>query len=500
MFLQNYTMNRKITMSVNGLKITIGAAALIAALAAGYSLGTGPLFDRADAAKPSPTTPAVPARTPMAATLPDMSTIVDNNGPAVVNISVSGTRKTRRNFPESQPLDPEDPSDEFFHRYGPPRERGEAPVRGLGSGFIVSSEGLILTNAHVVDGADEVTVKLTDKREFKAKVLGMEKASDVAVLKINAKNLPVVTNGSANNVRVGDWVLAIGSPFGFENSATAGIVSAKSRSLPEGGYVPFIQTDVAVNPGNSGGPLFNMAGEVIGINSQIYSRNGGYQGVSFAIPIDVAMNVKEQIVVNGKVERGRLGVSIQEVNQSIAESFGLKKAAGALVVAVDRDSPAFSAGIGPGDVILGINGKEISSSGELPAIVATISPGETVKLQVWRKGSSRQIDVRVGKFSAEKVASSDVPGTEAGRLGVSVRALTPEERRRAEATGSVVVLDVTGAAARAGIQPGDIVLSINGEPITKAEQLRALVAKAGKRMILLIERGDARLFVPVDLG
>ncbi len=486
-------------MSVNGLKLTVGAAAILAALATGYSIGTNPLFDRADAAKPSPTTPAEQPRTTIA-TLPNMSTIVDANGPAVVNVSVSGTRKTRRGFSESEPLDPNDPSDEFFHRFGPPRERGEAPVRGLGSGFIVSSEGLILTNAHVVDGADEVTVKLTDKREFKAKVLGMEKASDVAVLKINAKNLPVVTSGSASNVRVGDWVLAIGSPFGFENSATAGIVSAKSRSLPEGGYVPFIQTDVAVNPGNSGGPLFNMAGEVIGINSQIYSRNGGYQGVSFAIPIDVAMNVKEQIVVNGKVERGRLGVSIQEVNQSIAESFGLKKATGALVVSVHRGSPAFSAGIGPGDVILGINGKEIFSSSDLPAIVATIPPGEIAKLQVWRKGNSHQIDVRVGTFSDEKVADNDAPGTEMGRLGVSVRALTPKERRQAEVTGSVVVLNVTGAAARAGIQPGDIVLSINGVPIAKTEQLRSLVAKAGKRMIFLIERGDARLFVPVDLG
>ena len=486
-------------MNVNGLKVTVAATTVVAALAAGYSLGSNPFFDRAHEAVQSPTTPTAQSPTPMAA-LPDMSGIVGRNGPAVVNISVSGTRKTSLNLPEFQQLDPNDPSDEFFPRFGSPQQQGEAPVRGLGSGFIVSSNGIILTNAHVVDGSDEVTVKLADKREFKAKVLGMEKASDVAVLKIDAKNLPVVTNGSAANVRVGDWVLAIGSPFGFESSATAGIVSAKSRSLPDGGYVPFIQTDVAVNPGNSGGPLFNMAGEVIGINSQIYSRNGGYQGLSFAIPIDVAMNVEQQVVVHGKVQRGRLGVSIQEINQSLAESFGLKKTAGALVGAVDKDSPAAKAGLEPGDVILGINGKEIISSSELPVIVATIFPGETAKLQVWRKGNTRQIDVQVGTFSDEKVASKDTPEADKGRLGVSVRSLTPEEQRQEEVTGGVVILSVTGAAARAGIQPGDIVLSINGEPIAKAEQLRALVAKAGKRIALLIERDDARLFVPVDLG
>ncbi len=488
-------------MKVKGLKLTIAAAAVAAVLATGYSLGTIPFFDHARAAtNQTATVTATQAAAPTTATLPDMSGIVARNGPAVVNISVSGTRKTDLSLPELQQLDPNDPLYQFFRRFGVPQQQGEAPTRGLGSGFIVSPDGTILTNAHVVDGAEEVTVKLTDKREFKAKVLGMDKASDVAVLKIDAKNLPVVTNGSATNVRVGDWVLAIGSPFGFENSATAGIVSAKSRSLPDGGYVPFIQTDVAVNPGNSGGPLFNMAGEVIGINSQIYSRNGGYQGLSFAIPIEVAMNVEQQIVTHGKVQRGRLGVSIQEMNQSLAESFGLKKTAGALVGAVDKDGPAAKAGLEPGDVVLGINGKDINSSSELPAIVANIRPGETAKLQIWRKGNTRQIDVQVGKFSDEKLASKDSTEADKGRLGVSVRALTPEEQRQAEVKGGVVVQNVAGAAARAGVQPGDIILSVNGEPITKAEQLRALVAKAGKRIALLIERGDARIFVPIDLG
>ncbi|HSN64475.1 MAG TPA: PDZ domain-containing protein, partial [Azonexus sp.] len=347
---------------------------------------------------------------------------------------------------------------------------------------------------------EEVIVKLTDKREFKAKVLGLDTASDVAVLKIDAKDLPAVKIGTAANTRVGEWVLAIGSPFGFESSASAGIVSAHSRSLPDGSYVPFIQTDVAVNPGNSGGPLFNMAGEVIGINSQIYSRSGGYQGVSFAIPIEVAMNVERQIVTHGKVQRGRLGVSIQEINQSLADSFGLKKPAGALVGSVDKDSPAAKAGLEPGDVILAINGKEISSSSELPAIVSAMTPGAQAKLQVWRKGGTRDVDVQVGKFSDDKLASSDTPEAAKGRLGVVVRPLTPEEQRRADVSNGVVVENVAGAAAKAGIKAGDIVLSVNGEAITSTEQLRNLITKAEKRVAILVDRGNSRIFIPVDLG
>lgn len=484
-------------MNVNGLKLTVAAAAVAAALGAGYSLGTPALFAPANAAgQPAAAVQPMVA----AAALPDMGSIVAQNGPAVVNISVSGTRKAGLNLQALPQLDPNDPFYEFFRHFGGPQQPGETPTRGQGSGFIVSADGIILTNAHVVDGADEVTVKLTDKREFKAKVLGMDKASDVAVLRIDARNLPVVSNGSTANTRVGDWVLAIGSPFGFENSATAGIVSAKSRSLPDGGYVPFIQTDVAVNPGNSGGPLFNMRGEVIGINSQIYSRNGGYQGLSFAIPIEVAMNVEQQIVAHGKVAHGRLGIGIQEVDQSLAESFGLKKTAGALIGSVEKGSPAAKAGLESGDIILGINGKEIASSGELPAIVANIAPGETAKLQIWRKGKSQQVDVQVGQLGDEKLASNDNPDADKGRLGVSVRALTPEEQTRAEVKGGVLVQNASGAAARAGIQPGDIILSINGEPVAKAEQLRSLLAKAGKRVAVLIERGDARIFVPVELG
>jgi serine protease Do len=307
--------------------------------------------------------------------------------------------------------------------------------------------------------------------------------------------------GNSANTRVGEWVLAIGSPFGFESSATAGIVSAKSRSLPDDSYVPFIQTDVAVNPGNSGGPLFNMAGEVIGINSQIYSRTGGYQGLSFAIPIDVAVSVQDQIVKHGKVQRGRLGISIQEVDQSLAESFGLGKPVGALVSAVEKDSPAAQAGLEPGDVVLSVDGKEIQSSNELPPIIANIRPGTSAKLQVWRRGATRNIDVRVGGAKDEEIADADGKEASSGRLGLALRQLRPEERRRLDDDkDGLIVESASGAAARAGIRPGDLVLSVNGEPVTSVEQLRALVAKASKRVALLIQRGDATLFVPVDLG
>ena len=484
-------------MHAKGMKLTLAATAISAALIGGYSVNNLSMISPVHAAA----TQAVPTQSPAptVAALPDLSGIVAASGPAVVNISVSGTRKAT-GLPDIQGLDPNDPFYEFFRHFGVPQQQGDTPIRGQGSGFIVTADGTVLTNAHVVDGADEVTVKLTDKREFKAKVLGVDKTTDVAVLKIEAQNLPVVKIGRVADTRVGEWVLAIGSPFGFENSATAGIVSAKSRSLPDGSYVPFIQTDVAVNPGNSGGPLFNMSGEVIGINSQIYSRSGGYQGLSFAIPIDVAMNIERQITTTGKVQRGRLGVSIQEVNQSLAESFGLKQAAGALVGQVEKDSPASKAGLETGDIILGINGQDIRSSAELPVIVATIPPGDTAKLNVWRKGSTRTIDVTVGTFDDEKVASADKPNADKGRLGVVVRELTPQEQQKAQVKGGIVIQDVGGPAERAGLKAGDIVLSINGESITNAEQLRALVAKAGKRIAVLIQRGEARIFVPVELG
>ena len=497
------------TMNSKTLKRTVVAVAVATSLSAAYSLGGGALWSAAHAgvvktqasggpavAAPAPTTSQA---TPVVG-LPDMSTIVARNSAAVVNISISGTIKNQANMPDFSQIDPDDPFYEFFRRFKIPQQKGERQVRGQGSGFILRDDGIVLTNAHVVDGADEVTVKLSDKREYKAKVLGADKTSDVAVLKIDARGLPTVKLGNSANARVGEWVLAIGSPFGFESSATAGIISAKSRSLPDDSYVPFIQTDVAVNPGNSGGPLFNMAGEVIGINSQIFSKTGGYQGLSFAIPIEVAMRIEEQLVKTGKVQRGRLGISIQNLDQSLAESFGMKKPAGALVSSVENGSPAEKAGVEPGDVILSFNGKELSSSAELPPLVADIQPGQSAKLQIWRKGASRNLDVKIGALKDDKaVASSDSKEASSGKLGLAVRPLSPAERKQIDGRNGLLVQSAVGAAARAGIRPGDVILSVSGEPVTTPDQLRAQVSKASKRVALLVQRDDARLFVPVDL-
>ncbi|WP_234085433.1 DegQ family serine endoprotease [Azonexus sp. R2A61] len=484
-------------MPLNRLKLTVAAVAVSAAIGGAYALGQQPANGPNNLPPPAVATPLLaPAAVP--AGYPDMRSIVAGNGPAVVNISVTGNRKTALSGPQ---IDPDDPFFQFFRQFRGMIPQQETPTRGLGSGFIVSPDGTVLTNAHVVADAEEVIVKLNDKREYKAKIVGLDKASDVAVLKIDGKNLPTVRIGDSKNAQVGDWVLAIGSPFGFESSASAGIISAKSRSLPDGSYVPFLQTDVAVNPGNSGGPLFNMNGEVIGINSQIYSRSGGYQGLSFAIPIEVAMNVERQIVTHGKVERGRLGVTIQEINQALADSFGLSKPSGALVSSVEKGGPAARAGLEAGDVILGIDGQPVQAAGELPAVVAGKRPGESVRLQVWRGKSTRDIDIKVGAFGEEKQAAADDDATPAkGRLGVAVRPLTPEEKRAAELPGGLLVEQAGGPAARAGIQRGDVILSVNGQPVSSVEQLRGLLDKSGKKAAILIERDNARLFVPVDLG
>jgi serine protease Do len=476
------------------------AAGVIAAGLGGYAKYEPSVLQPAIAASalaPAVTASAQPATV---ATLPDFTGIVAQNGPAVVNISVTGKSEKTGFGPGMQGMDPNDPFFQFFRQFRIPVPHGEIPMQGVGSGFIVSPDGIILSNAHVVDGASKVTVKLTDKREFEAKVIGVDKPSDVAVLKIDANNLPTVTLDPADDVKVGEWVVAIGSPYGFENSATSGIVSAKSRTLPGVSYVPFIQTDVAVNPGNSGGPLFNMKGEVVGINSQIYSRTGGYQGLSFAIPINVALNVKDQLVQHGSVTRGRLGVTIQDVNQALADSFGLKKPAGALISSVEKASVSAKAGLEPGDVILRYNDKEITSSSQLPVLVADTAPGTTAKLEVMRKGGTRHIDVTVGQLSSAKVASADVAGQPHGRLGVVVRRLDPDEQKQAGVSGGLIVENATGPAANAGIQPGDMILSLNGTPVKSVEQLKQLLAKAGKHVALLVQRDEAKIFVPVDLG
>ena len=476
--------------------IALGIAGLLGFSAAKFN---GHLFPQVQAA-----TPVTAAAMPVAqGNLPNFSDIVARNGPAVVNISVTGQVKTAQQQRGVPQMDPNDPFYEFFRRFGMPNGGGQGgdaqPTHALGSGFIISADGVILTNAHVVADASEVTVKLTDKREFVAKVLGADKDTDIAVLKIKADNLPTVKLGDPINSRVGDWVLAIGSPFGFENSVTAGIISAKSRSLPDGGYTPFIQTDAPINPGNSGGPLFNLNGEVIGINAQIYSRSGGFQGLSFSIPIDIARNVEQQIVAHGKVTRGRLGVTIQDVNQSLAQSFGLKSPNGALVSGVEPDSAGAKAGLKPGDIILKLNDQPIVGSSDLPPKIGSITPGTSAKLEIWRDGKTQTLTAKITEAKGAKVAAAD-QAPDHGRLGLAVRPLSPDERQESGIAQGLVVEQVGGPAAAAGIEPGDVVLAINGTAVNSAEQLKALVAKAGDHVALLVQHGDAKIFVPINLG
>ena len=483
-------------MDKRSLKLKRGAVAVLAVLGllGAYGLGSLQPWSAAHAETAVSAPVAAPAL-PLPTGLPDMSAIVARNAPAVVNVSVAGKVRRTAEAPDFPGLEPSDPFYEFFRRFQGAQPHGEQRVRGQGSGFIVREDGVILTNAHVVDGADEVTVRLADKREFKAKVIGADKATDVAVLKVEARGLPVVKTGASAKSRVGEWVLAIGSPFGFESSATAGIISALSRALPDENYVPFIQTDVAVNPGNSGGPLFNMAGEVIGINSQIYSRSGGYQGLSFAIPIEVAMKVEAQLMKTGQVQRGRLGVTIQSLDQSLADSFGLSSPTGALVSGVEPGGPAAKAGLEAGDVILAVNGQPVDTSNALPPLVADLAPGETAKLKVWRQGREREIKVQVGRQAqvATAKAGESTPAV-GGRLGLSVRPVEVGEGR------GLYVEQAQGAAAKAGIRRGDVILAVNGEAVASVEALRAQIGKADKRVALLVQRGEMRLFVPVDLG
>jgi len=474
------------------------AAALVAAGVFGAAGATA--FQRTANAQAVPVAAATQAAAPVGAvTPPDFSQITQRYGPAVVNISVTGTTKVAD--------DQDDPFAQFFRGFpGYPGSGGgggtrSVPMRGQGSGFIISPDGVILTNAHVVKGAKEVTVKLTDRREFRAKVLGSDPQTDVAVLKIDARNLPVVVVGSPGDLRVGEWVLAIGSPYGLENTVTAGVVSAKGRSLPNDGSVPFIQTDVAVNPGNSGGPLFNSRGEVVGINSQIYSQTGGYQGLSFAIPIDVAAKVKDQIMAHGEVHHARLGVTIQDVNQALADSFKLDSPTGALIASVEKDSPADKAGLKSGDIIRRIDGKPVVASGDLPAVISLATPGQEVKLEVWRNGSPRDVVAKLGSAKPEATASADARGGAAhGKLGLALRPLTPQEQMAVGGNAGLVIEQVGGPAEQAGIEPGDLLLSLNGVPVQNVEQVRSLLAKSGKTVALLVQRGDAKIFVPVQLG
>ena len=442
--------------------------------------------------------------------LPDFTELAAKQGASVVNISTTQT-VTRNRQANPFPFDEDDPSFEFFRRFMPRQHPGipqEFKNHSLGSGFIVSPDGYILTNAHVVDGADDVQVKLTDKREFKAKVVGADRRTDVALLKIEAVNLPAVQIGDPDKLRVGEWVIAIGSPFGFENSVTAGIVSAKGRSLPQENFVPFIQTDVAVNPGNSGGPLFNMKGEVVGINSQIYSRSGGYMGLSFAIPIDVAMDVQAQLKASGKVSRGRIGVSIQEVTKELADSFGLAKPQGALVATVEKGGPGDKAGIEAGDVILKFDGKTVDQSADLPRIVAASKPGSRASVQVWRQGAAKELTVAVGEWDDKvAVAHGDKRGKEAApaanRLGLVLAEPSAEQKSQLGIASGLVVEDVRAAGGRVDVRPGDVILSVTSKGVrTEAksvDQFNGLLAKMddAATFTLLVRRGDSQTFVTV---
>ena len=484
----------------------LGAATIAAPLSALYLAGA----NRASASPAAPTAPATvsPLAVPAAA-LPDFSAMVQHYGPAVVNIAVvtkatpafnSGDDEDEDNDngnSQGSPFGPNGPFGPFFR--GQPFQGRPAPVRGEGSGFIIKSDGVIMTNAHVVNGATEVVVRMTDRREYTAKVIGVDTRSDIAIIKIEAKDLPVVKVGDSRGLKVGEWVLAIGAPFGFENSATAGIVSAKGRTL-DSGYVPFIQTDVPINPGNSGGPLFNMKGEVVGVNSQIYSRSGGYQGVSFSIPIDVAIQVSNQLQTSGHVTRGKIGVTIQRVTQGLSDSFGLPQPEGALVSSVEKGGPAEKAGVEPGDVILKLNGQPLNNSEELPVLVAGMTPGSSVNLEIWRNHGAKNLTVTLGALEDKRTAANGAPREQGGKLGLAVRPLSPEEQRQSNTKGGLVVERATGPAAEAGIQPGDVVLAANGATVNNADDLKSAVEKSKGHIALLIQRGEARIFVPVRVG
>jgi serine protease Do len=539
-------------MSNHSLRTFLTAAALAACLPLAVSAAT--------AASGATTSAVAPAAMPVASTgtvpivnLPDFTTLVDRVGPSVVNIRtttrVSSSSDTRGLPPG---MDNGDMS-EFFRRFfgipmpgtpgtpgspGSPRggnggggggndqggDSGGGSGRGnrnapqdspdsqdnseqssgVGSGFILSADGYVMTNAHVVDDADTIYVTLTDKREFKAKLVGVDERTDVAVLKIQATSLPAITMGDSNKVRVGEWVLAIGSPFGLDNTVTAGIVSAKGRDT--GDYLPFIQTDVAVNPGNSGGPLINMAGEVIGINSQIYSRTGGFMGISFAIPIDEAMRVADQLKTGGKVVRGRIAVAIGEVTKEVADSLGLPKAQGALVSSVEPGGPADKAGIQPGDIILKYNGHDVSTATDLPRMVGDTKPGAKATITVWRKGQSRDLPITIAEMQPDKVTKAEpkkpTPPKErspSNALGIAVSDIPADQKKSLKISSGVQVEAVEGPASRAGFQKGDIILRIGDTDITSAKQFDAVAQNVdpSKMVAVLVRRGDNTQFVPL---
>ena len=456
--------------------------------------------------------------TALAKDLPDFTELAEKQGSTVVNITVT---MAPQNMTQGSPFGLGGPDDEamneFFRRFGIPgfpggqggqggQQQPEVKQQAFGSGFIIGSDGYILTNAHVVSQAEEVLVKLNDKREFKAKIIGFDKRTDVALIKIDATNLSKVVIGDPTTLKVGEWVAAIGSPFGLENTMTAGIVSAKGRALPQENYVPFIQTDVAINPGNSGGPLFNLRGEVVGINSQIYSRSGGSMGLSFSIPIDVAIDVSNQLKSGGKVTRGWLGIAIQEITKELADSFGMKNTNGALVAGIEKGGPADKGNLEIGDVIIKFDGKPILSSSDLPRAVATVKPGKVASAEVFRKGTFKTLSIMVGEMPVEKNEVLATPlgsiKPETNRLGLMLRELTPQQKKKLGGKNGLLIIDALGSAAQAGIRRGDVLLGVNNAEVVSIEQINKLIASApnGKTLALLVLRGDTTLYVPVKVA
>ena len=484
------------------ITLALAAAGFGLAVGTGYNHLDTTALSLANAATPAAVTAPVLAPT-AAARLPDFTALVDRAGAAVVNISTVGKTSPAGLDPD----DEDNPLNEFFKRFGGPNGPGlnmqprQMPSRGVGSGFIVSPDGYIVTNAHVVDGANEVTVRLTDRREFTAKVIGADKRTDIALIKIDAKgNLPALDLSNPPPPRQGEWVIAIGSPFGFENSVSAGIVSGVHRALPGGQMTPVIQTDVAVNPGNSGGPLLNAAGQVIGVNSQIYSRSGGYMGLSFAIPADVAANVAQQLKTHGKVSHGRLGIGIQGLNQALAQSFNLPDSNGALVGTVEKDSPAAKAGFKTGDVIRKIDNAAVTDSTDVTSRIGNMAPGTKVNVEVWREGKPVTLTATIGTFDdTEKVASAGNSAQGQGKLGVAVRPLTQDEKSELGHDG-LVVENATGPAARAGIQAGDVIVSVGSVKVATLDELKRQIDKASGHVAVLIDRNGQKIFVPVRIG
>ena len=442
--------------------------------------------------------------------LPDFTRLVEDQGNAVVNISTS--QAVRRSAAPQVPGIEDEEVLEFFRRFIPRQQPGPGPrpeSRSLGSGFIISQDGYILTNAHVVDGADEINVRFTDKREFKAKVIGTDRRTDIAVIKIETNGLHPVRFGDPAKLKVGEWVVAIGAPFGFENTVTAGIVSAKGRSLPQENFVPFLQTDVAINPGNSGGPLFNMRGEVVGINSQIYSRTGGFMGLSFAIPIDVALDIQKQLREKGRVARGRIGVVIQEVTRDLATSFGLERPRGALVNSVEKGSPADKAGVEATDIIVSFEGKPVESSSDLPRLVGSTRPGSQASLEVWRKGATRKLAITVGELQEDRVAAADkprapkAPEAQANRLGIVVAELAAEQKRGLGLPNGVVVAEVR-PDSKADVRKGDILLTLvhKGQhtELRSVEQFSRLLSGLDKNAVITLQvrRGESTAFITIS--